>query len=1242
MSLSIDGFKKASKSKMRIFLGYSVVNYVGAKRLTFCTFACISIIASLFASQASAEKLPENTEPNPLSLGSTSTGQVESVDPWSGNLTVRHKDLELPGNGGLDIQVWRTYDMNSASAQLLSSHNQSYRWTALGPGWTLSAAPKISIHSRFQLITHRNSPPTVYYAPHALIRVCAGEGVMPAGVETTMLNIELPGGGNERLYRTGNYRALTKSGWKLDCLNNNVALSDPKGVVYDYGPISDIKVGRVFISDAERSVDVGDYLSPLPSRTDTYMLAKSARSPNGNLLNFHYQGLGDAIPLWTMPGTNKNPRFIVGGSPASIESPSQQLTAITSNDGRQVKFSYAPDTGRLISMSADDRVWKYFHLTPDAMNSRNLSKVILPDGNFWSYSYAPGAYTTVREVEDTIPLNSESLAIRKLISVTYPAGGTSNYEYTFSNFNTTVRTIWNQRKFYVGGERISKRKLSSGEEWKYTYTRGSSGIHDITQVSGPEGVTSYKFFGPSFSLTNNIWRVGKVAEKKYSNGSIETYSWDPRVFIDISTDLIELGIFNDEKTWVADLTKTTIVRDGATYTTTYAGYDAYGNPGSRTETGPNGGNRTTTFTYFNDPNKWIIGRPKNETSPGRIITRTYDANGNVLTQVLNGVTTSYTYDAQGNLASKTLPRGDLYTYSNYKLGVAQSETQPEGIKITRLVDNAGNVISDTNGEGFTTRYTYDGLRRATSIIPALGNTTTINYTPTSKTRTRGPLIETALLDPFGREASVTVGGVTTKHEYDGYGRITFDSNPGVLIGTRYEYDPLGRKVRQTNADGTVQTISYGPGTRSVTDERGKVTTYTYRAYGDPDKPLLMAITAPEASANVTLERSPGDLITAVTQAGLKRTYGYDSRNYLISVTNPETGVTTYGRDIAGNMTTRQVGTSGITRYAYDGLNRLTSTTYPGATPAITNTYNKNSKLLTSNASGGNRSFAYDAASNLIQESLALDGRLFTTKYAYNGNDQLSSVTYPQSARVVNYTPDALGRPTTVSGYITNIKYWPSSLLQSITYANGTVSTYGQNNRLWPTSFSTQKVTPASLHLNNTYTYDGIGNLITINDTLDGNFNRTLGYDNINRLTSAAGFWGQGSIAYDGGGNLLKQTLGQSSLTYTYDTKNRLSTVSGLRASSYGYDVYGNISSSQGNAYTYNDVPNLTCINCSNPAAKIEYSYDGLNHRSAVIKASGKVYEMHDSGGKPLIEVNGNTLTEYFYIGDKRIAQRVSP
>ncbi|MCM8915447.1 RHS repeat protein [Pseudomonas inefficax] len=697
----------------------------------------------------------------------------------------------------------------------------------------------------------------------------------------------------------------------------------------------------------------------------------------------------------------------------------------------------------------------------------------------------------------------------------------------------------------------------------------------------------------------------------------------------------------DKQVWAADLASTTIVRNGATHTTTYSNHDQYGNPGTVTETGPNGGTRTTTYTYYNNPTKWIIGRVKTQRSQAGMMSRTFDDNGNVLSETRDGVTTSFTYDAQGNLASKTLPGNRVYTYSSYKRGIPQTEVQPEGITLTRVVDNAGNITSETNGEGKTTRYTYDGLGRVTSKTPPLGNVETTTYTPTSKTTKRGSLVEITQYDPFGRVTSVTLGGISTRYEYDALDRRTFVSDPGATTGTRYEYDALGRVTRVTNADGSYQAIAYGAATRTVTDERRKATTETYRGYGNPDQMHLMAITSPEPSANVTLTRDAADRITSVKQGAFTRTYTYYGNGYLSSVTNPETGKTVFGRDVAGNMTTKQVGASAVTRYTYDGQNRLKSVTYPGTTSAVSNTYDKTGKLLASTSTGGNRAMAYDAAGNLIQQSLTLDGKTFTAKYGYNANDQLASITYPQSGRVVNYTPDVLGRPTTVSGYVSKVTYWPSGMINQITYANGTTSTYTQTPRLWPATFTTAK-TGGATYLNSAYTYDGTGNLATIRDTVDSSFNRTLGYDGINRLISAAGFWGAGSISYDGVGNLLKQTYGTTSLNYAYDAQNRLASVSGQRAGSFTYDAYGNIASSAGTTYTYDGVPNLVCINCAVAASKVAYQYDAINQRSSVTKGGRKVYEMHDSDGKQLIELDGTTLTEYIYLGDKRIADRVSP
>ncbi|QTN30475.1 RHS repeat protein [Rhodoferax sp. AJA081-3] len=820
---------------------------------------------------------------------------------------------------------------------------------------------------------------------------------------------------------------------------------------------------------------------------------------------------------------------------------------------------------------------------------------------------------------------------------TYPQGGTINYGYGFAYFDP-------QANPYYRSTVVTSKSRSAGGSWAFAYSPGGPGSLDTTTINSPSGTEVYRHIGPNYVSSGTVWTVGLLKSKTIGSLQTETYSWDKQKIS--SENFLRPGIFNLKvdagETNAPILTQRVIEREGATYTTTYSGFDTYGNPANIAESGTFGGNRTTNLTYNINTSKWIINQLKNESFSGGSITRDFDGDGNMISITRDGVTTSHTYDSQGSVSSTTFPRSLKHYYSNYKRGIPQTESQPEGVSISRVVNDAGNVTSETNGEGRTTGFGYDGLNRVTSIDYPTGTSVTISYGSASKTATRGSLTEATVYNGFGQPTSVSLGGITRTFQIDAFGRKTFESDPGSGSGTTYEYDILNRVKKVTNADSTSQTISFGAGNKTVTDERSKSTTFTYRAYGNPDQQFLMGIAAPESSANVSIQRNSRDLTTQVTQAGLTRYYGYYSNYYLQSVSNPETGATTYGRDAAGNMTSRSVGSSGTTNYTYDDQNRLSVVTYPGSTPSVTNTYNKVHKLLTATSSTGTRSFGYDWNGNLTSETLVVDGLTFTAVYTYNGLDQLSAITYPRSNATVNYAPDTLGRPTQVSGYVNSVSYWPSGQINQIAYANGTTTSYGQNARLWPSNFSTQR--GGTTYISSGYSYDGAGNLTNINDSVDNTYDRTLTYDGINRLSTVSGPWGSGTINYNGTGNITSQVFGGTSLNYTYDGSNRLSSVSGSRNATYGYDAYGNIVSASGTAYTYDGAPNLRCINCSDPINKIEYAYDATNHRSVITKGGFKTYEMYGSNGNQLVEFTplpNSRLVQYIYLGGKRIAQRVS-
>lgn len=1077
----------------------------------------------------------------------------EHIDPFTGSLQQHYVDLHIPGNGGFDLKVVRSY--NSASVDPL---NPATYESLTGVGWTI----------HFGRVLKKNNA------------ICSNSNAVTVSDNPVL---ELPDGSRQMLAFTGGTSPLmlTTQRWRADCNlsgSSGLTVYSPDGTQYEMTQMVNVGIG-----------------SPIYAWFTTKITDR-----NGNFATISY---------------------------AALSSP--EITGITTSDGRGVSFAYnSLQSGeifrRISSISGAGQSFTYgYQAIPNVTGKYQLTTVTRPGGTSWQYAYngnlnaSPGSHI--------------------MSQTTFPQGGTINYGYGFAYFDAQANP--NYRSTVV-----NSKSRSAGGNWTFTYTPGGPGSLDTTTINTPSGTEVYRHVGPNYVSSGTVWTVGLLMSKTIGSLQTETYTWDKQKIS--SENFLRPGVFNLKvdagETNAPILTQRVIQRDGATYSTTYSGFDSYGNPSSVVEAGTSGGSRSTSLTYNVNTTKWIINQLRNESFSGGSVSRSFDGDGNMTSITRDGVTTSHSFDSQGNVTSTTFPRSLTHNYSNHKRGIPQTENQPEGVSITRIVSDAGNVTSETNGEGHTTVFGYDGLNRVTSIDYPTGSSVTISYGSASKTATRGALTEATVYNGFGQPTSVSLGGITRTFQLDALGRKTFESDPGSSSGTSYEYDILNRIKRVTNADSTSQSISYGSGSKAVTDERNRTTAFSYRAYGNPDQQFLMSISTPESSANVTIQRNSRDLTTQVTQAGLTRQYGYNSNYYLQSVTNPETGTTNYGRDAAGNMTSRSVGSSGTTSYSYDSQNRLTLVTYPSSAPSVTNSYNKVHKLLSANSSNGARSFGYDGNGNLTSESLVVDGLTFAATYTYNGLDQLSSITYPRSNATVNYSPDTLGRPTQVSGYVNSVSYWPSGQINQITYANGTTTSYGQNSRLWPSNFSTQR--SGTTYINSGYTYDGVGNLTSINDTVDDTYDRTLAYDSINRLSTVSGPWGSGTINYNGTGNITSQVFGSTSLNYTYDSSNRLSSVSGSRTASYSYDAYGNIISAAGTAYTYDGAPNLRCINCADAANKVEYAYDATNHRSVITKGGFKTYEMYGSNGNQLVEYTPlptPRLVQYIYLGGKRIAQRVS-
>lgn len=1177
-----------------------------ARCRTLSIFVCLILLFFATSTLATVKGLLPDfyAEPglNPF-RDPVSANVTENIDPFSGTLTLTYTDLVIPGNGGFDIKIQRTYNSNNIYLSRKTDTNvapnltQLLPRTATGLGWTL--------HLGRVLKTGGSTTPSI----------CDTNATNPNDDTLDNAILELPDGRQQILFvnATGfSTTFITKEQWVASCLSggNGLLVISPEGVKYTM----DFVRSGGFTYASTSSVDYAWY----PTRIEDH---------NGNFLTISYSTLS-------------------AGKEGLISS-------ITASDGRTVSFGYTGTTATtvlLTSITANGQTWKYQYTPLSGISGGYLflTSVVRPDGSTWTYTYWDRAAGVAGD--------------NVLQTVTYPYGATVTYDYGYVCFMGTTCSSTNDtfNSLVVASKVNGGRDVTAGT-WTYSYA--PSATEDVTTVTFPGGSYIYHHFGSKMLFGGaticgqTLWKIGLLKEKQIFNGSTlvqdETYTWQPLFKISNEEYVRPPYDGSDENhprysdclVFAPVLTEKDVTRDGTTYSTMYSNFDANFNPQTVDETGQ--ATRTTNLTYFpRNAGQNIVRLVEDEVlanqPTGKSVFRTFDAKGNVTQITRRGVVDNYTYFATGDVNTRTNARNRVWTYSNYLRGVPQNESHPAAVSISRVVNATGTIASETNGRGKTTSYAYDGLNRVTSITRPLGTAVSVAWTATGRTVTRGIYTQTTTFDGFGRVSNIDTAGVTKDISYNALGYKSFESYYSSTAGDAFATDVLGRVTSITHGDGTVRKFQYASGNVvRVTNERDFVTTYSYRSFGDPDNAsgkVLMRVDAPETVVT-TFARDILGLPTSIAQGGVTRGYGYNGSNFLVSETNPETGTTVYGRDAVGNMTSRAVGTSATTAITYDDLNRLTFIDFPGQTPDASFTYDGNNNVTGATNGVSSRTYSYDDNDNLISENLTVNGNTFTASYSFNALDYLQSITYPKG-QIVSLTPDALGRATTLSPYIPGtISYHPTGIPSDFTYANGRRNDTLLNSRQWISRIRSYDNTAYVSWLD--YAYDGLGNVASIGDRVGPTFNRTMSYDGLDRLIVADGNWGEGDIAYDTRDNITSQTLGSFALTYTYDTNNRLTAISGSKPYSFAYDVYGNVSGNGTYTFGYDDASNLRTVSGPTTAA---YTYDANNMRVRVQQGSKDTYVFYAKNGDLLGEYDADgRFKEYFYLGGKLIAQHaISP
>jgi RHS repeat-associated protein len=200
--------------------------------------------------------------------------------------------------------------------------------------------------------------------------------------------------------------------------------------------------------------------------------------------------------------------------------------------------------------------------------------------------------------------------------------------------------------------------------------------------------------------------------------------------------------YDDDRGWLTE-----VKRDGVVVET--YGYDANGNRASWTTDFGSG-----TATYDEQDRLLTYGG----------LSFTYTENGELLTKSNGSLTTSYTYDAFSNLRSVTLPDGIEIEYlidgKNRRIG-----TKVDGVLVQRFVYLGGLApIAELDENGaVTTQYVYgSGVNVPDYFV-------------------RGGVVYRVFTDHLGSVRYVVdaaTGEVVQRMEYDSFGRVTLDTNPG--------------------------------------------------------------------------------------------------------------------------------------------------------------------------------------------------------------------------------------------------------------------------------------------------------------------------------------------------------------------------------------------------------------------------------------------------------------------------------
>ncbi|MFD8870485.1 DUF6531 domain-containing protein, partial [Streptomyces sp. NPDC059590] len=462
-------------------------------------------------------------------------------------------------------------------------------------------------------------------------------------------------------------------------------------------------------------------------------------------------------------------------------------------------------------------------------------------------------------------------------------------------------------------------------------TRIRRGPHGrITAVTDPLGHT-----------TRHGWTIeGKPAWREGPDGAREVWQWDTEGNLAHHTD--KAGHTTTHTHTHFDLPATRTDPDGATYTFTHdteLRLTQVTNPlGEQWRYEYDGVGRLVAETDFNGATRTYerdaAGRLTAQTNAlGETLRYTLDATGRVIAQrdETTDEVTRYAYDPSGALRHAANADAEL-TWERDPMGRVVSEAL-NGLTTTYAYDAAGNRTHRTTPSGLTSAWTHEATGRPATLTTA-GHTLAFTH------------------DAAGRETRRATGDVTLAQGWDGAGRLATQSlstaSRDLLLQHRtYTYRPDGyvteiRELTTGTRDFTLDRMGRVTGVQA----HGWSEKYAYDAAGNqthataPDHPTTgdraYRGTLISRAGRTTYEHDAAGRLTRKTRKLLNGrtrtwTYTWNAEDRLTHATTPGGEEWTYTYDPLGRRISKTGPDGTSLTFTWDGTRLAEQATHDGAT-----------------------------------------------------------------------------------------------------------------------------------------------------------------------------------------------------------------------------------------------------------------------------------------------------------------------